>query len=80
MMLMELTRRLQDSDPQVRYILTYLYEAFNEQQKQLNMLSNIAQKLAEHDEIIIGQLTSFGRVDGVEVSSVAPDPEKGEVD
>jgi hypothetical protein len=64
---------------------------FNEQQKQLDILSNIAKMLAEHDEHIIGQLSlkqtdnlddvvrelgAFGKTPGVEVSSVANDPEK----
>lgn len=91
MLLLELTKRLNDSDPQVRYICTFLYEMVNEQQKQLDMLANIATMLAEQNHQIlkrmdsqsenaaleiVKQLKEFGKTPGVEVSSVANDPEK----
>jgi ABC-type transporter Mla subunit MlaD len=85
MLLNELIRRLRDSDPQVVYTITFLYEAFNEQQKQLDTLTSTIELLAQMNDAFmkrdaafeakLNMLRSFGSTEGVEVSSVAPDPE-----
>jgi len=88
MLLNEIMRRLQNSDPQVRYVVTFLYEAFNEQQKQLNLMADVITemaKLSEHTTREARELKSsltqrvhdlehFGETAGVSVSSVARDP------
>jgi len=85
MLLNEIMRRLHDSDPQVRYVVAFLYEAFNEQQKQIDMMSNIIQAMAKGFDTSARQtanlteriydLEHFGQTAGVSVSSVANDPE-----
>jgi hypothetical protein len=85
MMFAELNRRLKDSDPQVHYMIAFLFEAFNEQQKQLDMLSSAIELMARMNEAFmqrdaafeekLNMLRSFGKTEGVEVSSVTPDPE-----
>jgi len=84
MLLNEIMRRLQNSDPQVRYVVTFLYEAFNEQQKQLDMMANIITELSRGTSNAmtitsslsqrVHDLEHFGETAGVSVSSVAHDP------
>jgi hypothetical protein len=69
----------------VRYVVTFLYEAFNEQQKQLDMMSNIVTMMAKLNKRTLDDnaslkdrvhdLEHFGDVSGVDVSSVAQEPE-----
>lgn len=84
----ELSRRLQNSDPQVRYTIMFLYEQMAEIQKQLDeaaqailgfagMMEQFVE-LNKHTNDVLQNMRRFGITEGVSVhsESVIDDPDK----
>lgn len=81
---MEMQRRLRDSglSPQACYIVNFLYEMVVEQQKQLDVQASVSLALAESmqgfahlSEANMALLQRGNKTEGVDISSVANDPE-----
>lgn len=84
----EFNRRLKDANvsPQLSFLMTHLFEVMVEVNKQMNTLTSLQVKLAESlqnivhlseaDRRLMSQAMGFGKMEGIEVSSVANDPEK----
>ena len=80
----ELNRRVKD--PQLAYMLTFMFETIVTQNQQIDEMASLLLNLAEQQQRfvefnaqtqeVLKRVERRGRPDGVEVHSVANDPEK----
>jgi hypothetical protein len=75
----EINRRLRDSDPQVHYVIMYLYEQVVEMQKQLDesacallSIAQIAERVVQlnaHTQDVLENIRKRGSTPGIDVYS-----------